>query len=459
MTLRVSIDKAGYAKGAILRNVNITIEHGKIGLVAGSSGSGKTTLLFSIVGILRLLGGFVEGEIYINGVNPLTERGLAEIPRLVGFLLQDPERQLIFPTPLDEILVTLQLMGLEDEVMVNKAIRILRNIGLNGKESTHIEDLSSGERRRLALAISTIHDPEYLILDEPSANLDPQGIFVIRELIKKYKNESKVVLISEHKVHYFRDLVDEVYVIQKGKLVKTDIGEELDVITRECKSSRTVSREPMVRASSVVLGYSHRIVLKEVNLDVGKGEIVTLVGPNGSGKTTLLKTIAGMLNPIEGRVEVFAKRTFYAPQNPDLVFVEPSVRKEILAVSRRTGISIDELIYRYPWYSEVWDMSPYILSHGQRRLLEVLIASAHGSELLLLDEPTTGLDPSNYSLLIKCIRKHVERGGSVLIATHDPRLVLDLADRVYVVSDGKIKEREKCEVVYEMIKNAGISSI
>jgi len=156
--------------------------------------------------------------------------------------------------------------------------------------------------------------------------------------------------------------------------------------------------------------------------------------------------LAGFLKPLSGSLKVLGK-TFYAPQNPDFAFVKSSVEKELIDVSKRSGVPLDRLRAVYPWLSSAAHRSPYRLSHGQRRLLSLLIAYAFGRDVMLLDEPTTGLDVNLYGDLVKMIAEAKSSGRAVVFSTHDPRLVADAADRVYLVVSGRVKEVDKCSAL------------
>jgi energy-coupling factor transport system ATP-binding protein len=272
--------------------------------------------------------------------------------------------------------------------------------------------------------------------------------------VKKWKKNGKTVLIVEHKIHYFRDLADEIYVLRGGRLEEFFVINDMLVNLPECKSTSSSVREVVLEFEGDI-GYNDTPIVRNAEFKARRGELISIVGPNGSGKTTLLKTLAGFLKPVDGEVKTFTKKYFYAPQNPDLVFIHRTVRKELESIARKTGRPLHELTLMYPWFTKMLDKSPYQLSHGQRRLLELLIAFAHGEDLILLDEPTTGLDAQLYEYVIKELRTRVSKGSTVIVATHDPRLVLE-SSRVYIMESGKIKEDDKCRVAESMFKSMGV---
>lgn len=456
MKLEAEITRAGYdEKTIMLGKVNVRAGESHVLLIAGSSGSGKTTLLLSLTGVLKhMLNGIVEGTISINGLNPLILEDFEKLPGNISVLMQDPERQLIFPTPIDELSTSLEAMGYPHVEALKQASILLNEIGLGDKVNVHVEDLSSGERRRLTLALIQVGDPPIYLLDEPSANLDPQSIALVRDTVKKWKNNGKTVIIVEHKIHYFKDLADEMYVLRGGRLEEFFVINDMLVNLPECKPTNSPEGEVILEFEGDI-GYNDTPIVKNVEFKARRGELISIVGPNGSGKSTFLKTLAGFLKPVDGELNTCTRKYFYAPQNPDLVFVHRTVMKELESIARKTGKSLHELTYMYPWFMKILDKSPYQLSHGQRRLLELLIAFAYGEDLILLDEPTTGLDAQLYEYVIRELRTRVSKGSTIIVATHDPRLVLE-SSRVYVLESGKIKEDDKCRVAESMFKSMGV---
>lgn len=453
--IHAEIKLAGFnSKHPVIVESTLRVETGRTVMVAGPSGTGKTLLLLAVTGVLKhFLNGVVEGSISLNGLNPLDYSEYTRIPSEVGFIMQDPERQIIYPTPLDEATVVLEARGYSYEEARRKAFQILGTLGLAGKAEEHVENLSGGEKKRLAIALSIIHDPRVLLLDEPSSSLDPNGVGLVKKIIAEGKKKGCSILLTEHKVEFFTDVVDEVYVLAERKIQALRKGFPVNYEKAvECREASNSSGEVVIEARGLSVGYNTPLV-RDVNMHVRRGEVVVLAGPNGSGKTTILRTLAGFIRPLEGEVKGGGRGVFYALQNPDIAFIHVSVEKELLDVSRRTGVGFEELVSMYPWFSEVRRLHPLRLSHGQRRWLTLLISYAYGSRLMILDEPTSGIDYALYNRLIELLRELKLKKRGILIATHDPRLIADVADRVYVVGDGGVREADKCSVVEAMYKS------
>ncbi|MEM2009265.1 MAG: ATP-binding cassette domain-containing protein [Thermosphaera sp.] len=463
--LNAKINEAGFTEERpIIRNINIENQGRSVTLILGESGSGKTTFLLTITGILKfLLNGYVKGEVRLRGLNPLEERDYLKLPFEIGFVMQDPEKQLVMPTPLDEAVFTLQMRGLDEDEAVKKAHYLLSQAGLLDKRNLHVENLSGGEKRKLSILLSIVHNPPFLILDEPSSSLDVEGIKLIRKLIRDYKSrDDSTVLITEHKPVLFMDLIDKAYLLERGSSKQVSIDSLLkssfvDITPHECVDFRNDENGEMVlETSSLEIGFE-KPLLRDVNLVAREGEVIALLGPNGSGKTTFLKTLAGFYRPLSGEIKIGSSaRPFYVPQFPDLLFLFKNVEKELVETSRKADLSFNQLVELIPWYPSVRSLNPHWLSHGQRRWLSIIIGYAYSRKIILLDEPTTGLDYVRFNHLKRLIRELKTKGVTFIISTHDPRLVAELADRVYVIRGQHLFEDDKCRVVENYYRELGV---
>ncbi|MGC8974885.1 MAG: ABC transporter ATP-binding protein [Thermoprotei archaeon] len=476
--LRVDIEAAGYRAGeTTLRKIKFGGGEGELILVGGASGSGKTTLLLTISGVLSsLLGGWADGSVLVRDEDILKTNSVAS--RLIGLVLQDPEKQVLMPTPLDEVLFTLENLGFSDEEALARATELLKRFGLFNKRLDHVETLSGGEKRRLSLASAISHKPYLIMLDEPTASMDPWGIREVRKFTNDLIREGNIVLIVEHKIKYFLDLADKLVLLSSGEKIAEYSGSELtsrslleklrdaniDVepvheVPREERDKKRGVGEVILTIEGLECWHnSGKPILKNVSFDVRKGEVLVLVGPNGSGKTTLLKTIAGFHKGYSGEIKLreSGKRVFYVSQTPDYMFLESTVEKELRLVSSRVGLPLEALIEKIPFYSEKKNSSPYRLSLGQRRWLSLVVAWAYKPNIILLDEPTAGLDIGFLNNLFSYIRSLSREGISFIISTHDPRVLLSLADRSLMIDGGRVREVEPYKVALMLESIAGV---
>ncbi len=481
MLLKYSIRGAGYGEGpAIIEDVSADLGEGGLLVLAGPSGSGKTTTLLAITGVLNnLLYGWVEGESWIAGINPVSPEGFDEIPTRIGAVLQDPDKQLAMPTPYSEVAFTLENLGYPEHIIREKTVEMLERLGLRNKMYAHVEDLSGGEKRRLTFASAVIHDPPLLLLDEPSASMDPWGIREVRGFISDWRRRGKGVLVVEHKLRYFLWEGARIQVYRGGRVVREleaplSRGEIrfLEEIGVDAGPPRIRRVEPpavsgrVLEARGLVIGYGENIVARDIDLYLDKGEAVAVIGRNGAGKTTLLKTLAGALDPLDGDVLLMGEKTsskqrigrvFYVPQMPDYLFITSSLEEELRETARKTGKTVEWLASHIPWYEEARRTSPYRLSHGQRRWLSIIIAYSYGAPVILLDEPSSGLDLKLFRQLAGLVEELRRSGVSFLISTHDPRVVGEMCNRAYILDRGRLSEIDRYRAVELLEKEAGLS--
>ncbi len=453
LALEARISGAGYGGTRILKGVSLRVGEGEVLAVVGRSGAGKTTLMLSVTGVLdHLMEGWTEGEVRLGNLDPLGE-GFREVPRKVGIVLQDPDRQIAMPYVIDEVAFTLRNLGLPQ----HRAWSALLRFGLAHKAYAETESLSGGEKRRLTLAASLVHDPEILILDEPSASVDPWGVGDLKRYISTAAEKGLTVLLIEHKLGFFRGVFDRVVLIEDGKSVweARSPGIEREPLERRgVDFSLRGRRRPPSDKGGVVLrvGDCHfsydGFELETGTFELREGERVALIGPNGGGKTTLLRILGGLAR-CEGEISIDG-RAFYVPQHPDYLFIRPTVEAELKDAARRGGgrpLRLPEGVGP--------GMSPYRLSHGQRRWLSLSVAHAYKPKVLLLDEPTTGLDLFLVERLMDTLWELSRSGVTVVFSTHDPRAVHSLADRVFLVHRGRVSEMEVGDAVSTMLEAIG----
>ncbi len=444
-----------------MRGVELRLDAGDVAVAAGPSGSGKTTLILAVSGALsNLLGGRVDGGVRLSGVDPLSPEGFKEVPRVLGVVLQDPDKQIAMPTPLDEVAFTLENLGYPSGEAEERALEALERFGLAGKVLDPVEALSGGEKRRLTLAAASVVEPSVVMMDEPTASLDPWSVGDVRSYVRESSRRGSSVLIVEHKLRYFLDVAGEVIVFSEGSLRARMSAERAARLSDELEAMGVDAGEPrleeprgacleeVARAEDLVVGRGGRPLIRADSLRLCRGEVVAIVGPNGSGKTTLLKTLAGGLKPLSGELRV-AGRAFYVPQTPDYTFLYPTVAEDLEDASRRGGGDPWRLLKRPEWLERVSGLHGSRLSLGQRRYTSIAIALSYSPSALLLDEPSAGLDLRLYSTLEQALRS-ASRAAAVVVATHDVRLVAGVADRVYVVRGGRLYEVDKGEAVEVM---------
>ena len=459
-------------KNAALSDVDLDIAPGERVLVLGPSGSGKSTLMGGLAG---LLGGAEEGEatgtLTVDGVAPADARGR------VGLLMQDPEAQVVLARVGDDVAFGMENMGVAREEIWPRVENSLEAVGLSVPLDHSTTELSGGQKQRLALASILAMGPGLLLLDEPTANLDPSGVAEVRAAVEAVvERTGATVVVVEHRVDVWASLVDRVIVVADGAIaadgpldeVLAQQGDALrergiwlpgDDVAAEVGPAPEVpsassDATPIARVSDLTIGYDASAPVRSgIDLTIERGVSTCIVGANGAGKSTFALTLAGLLPPLAGTVEVETSdgtrgdphewsskqllgRMSMVFQEPEYQFLASTVAEELAIGPRAAGMSEEEIA---PLVEEHMDAlglaklaraNPMTLSGGEKRRLSVATALISAPELLILDEPTFGQDRGTWLGLVRLLRAALERGVTLVSITHDPAFVAAMGQRV-----------------------------
>lgn len=447
-----------------LRDIDLDIAPGERVLLLGASGSGKSTLLHALAGVLG------EGD---DGESAGELRLTGGIP---GLVLQDPDSQVILERVGDDVAFGCENLGVPTEQIWPRVGESLAAVGLDLPLSHPTRRLSGGQQQRLALAGVLAMRPGLLLLDEPTANLDPEGVAEVRAAVARVLDRTGATLVVvEHRVSVWADLVDRVIVVGEQGLIADgtpaevfrDHGDELraagvwlpDAATPAPRRAHTAG-PTLLEAGDLAIGRERGIALRSgIDLRVTAGECLAVTGPNGVGKSTLGLTLAGLIEPIAGQVlatPALAQGAAPEPhrwrsrqlltrigtvfQNPEHQFVARTVREELAVGPRAAGIApgevdrrTDELLSRLR-LDALAEANPFTLSGGEQRRLSVATALATRPELLVLDEPTFGQDARTWGELVALCASLLDDGSAIVAVTHDAEFVHALADAEYRMS-------------------------
>ncbi len=424
-----------------LDGVDLEISSG-LTLLTGSSGSGKSTLLRVCNGLIpHFHGGVIGGSARVLG-REVVRTPTRELAREVGFVFQDPELQAVYPSVERDAAFGLENLGVARGEMLRRVGDALEMCGIAHLRSRAVGTLSGGERQRLALAGVLAMRPRLLVLDEPLSQLDPEGAAALLAALHAAVQAGTTALVAEHRHHLVLGRADRCLRMAEGRV--TACAPERPVETAPVAASRGVRVSPELswRLQQVSAGPAGVAVLHDLDLAGGTGEVVALTGANGSGKTTLLRTIAGLLPPLSGSVERCPGRIAYLPQNPSALLHRATVRSEIDWTLRRThSTGRADTVLEELGLAAVAERDPRDLSTGQRQRAALASVLAGSPALVLLDEPTRGMDGAARAALIAAVARIADRGGSAVVATHDPQLVAALATRVVDLGEGIARER------------------
>ena len=446
-----------------IRDICARVEPGQAILVRGASGSGKSTLLRCLNGLVpKSSGGRISGTVRVCGLDT-RDHPLRVLGSRVGFVFQHPEAQFILEDVESELAFGLENLGIRRDLIRRRIEEVLDQVGIAALRRRPVATLSSGERQRVALGAVLAMHPEVIALDEPTSQLDPQAAEDVLQSVSRLGGElGLTVIIAEHRIERIAPFIDRVWTLQGGCLSEADTRQALakggarppvvelamragwpslpitvgearphaDRLRPHLSQAPPDEREPgpVVRSlRGVTFTYPHAAVpvLRGIDLDLHAGEVAVLMGRNGSGKTTLLKSIAGLLRPARGRV-AGEKPVHYVPQDADLLLFRPTVREELPSAG--------------PWherFADQLDRYPRDLSTGERQQVAIAAAAA-GSPILLLDEPTRGLDPDTKRWLGDFLRGCASEGACMLVATHDVEWAARFAQRVLLLGEGEL---------------------
>jgi energy-coupling factor transport system ATP-binding protein len=469
-----------------LKEIFLEVPPGELLLIAGASGSGKTTLIRCINGLIpRSYKGEMAGRILLHG-QETQALSLARISQMVGTVLQDPERQILGTLVRNEVAFGLENLGMARPEIRQRIEQSLDYLGISILRDRQTFNLSGGEKQKVALAGVLAMRPSLLLLDEPLASLDPASAQETLAMVRRLCDEGMTVLMVEHRVEDVLSIrPDRVLFMQDGQasylgpldgLYKVVDYREIKipaplVIERaaqdaplpevhftpaasEGQPGETDQQRPLVRFENVHYSYDRQTeVLRGVNLDIHRGDVIAVLGPNGAGKTTLVKHAIGLFKPTAGRVLVNGRDTRelsvaqiantlgYVFQSPSHMLFAPTVREELAFGPTNLGHSRETIQKEVQEALEIVHLAdrgndpPLSLSFGQQKRVSIAAILAMRSRILVMDEPTAGQDYRNYMDFMDAILK-LPSFEAILFITHDVDLAVIYANRVLLVDNG-----------------------
>jgi energy-coupling factor transporter ATP-binding protein EcfA2 len=472
-----------------LDHLDWTVAEGEFAVVAGPSGGGKSTLLRCLNGLVpHLSGGQFGGSVLVDGYET-SRYGPRTLSRVTGFVFQDPDGQAVAATVEEEIAFSMEQLGVTPAIMRTRVEEMLDLLGVAGLRSRSPITLSGGERQRVAIAAAMALHPRLLALDEPTSQLDPWGADEVMAALERLNADLNVtIVVAEHRLDRLLPLMDSLTWLDGGRIrtrggldevvprlpetalpPMIKLARRLDIrpIPRTIKAfkhslngwnappapagTQAVSSAPMIESAGVEVRAGKHQLLGGIDLVARSGEIVALMGRNGSGKTTLLRTIFGFIRPDRGRVVAagldmataspaeLGARAAYLPQRSGAVLFNETVRAEIDFTARSRGSAgcADWLIESFE-LGDLLDRDPRDLSEGQRLRAALAAVLVGDPRLILLDEPTRGMDGHQKQQLASVLRELRGRGACILLSTHDVELAATLADRVVILGHGEV---------------------
>ncbi|WP_028457307.1 ABC transporter ATP-binding protein [Chloroflexus sp. Y-396-1] len=480
-----------------LRNIEVQINAGEYVLLCGASGSGKSTLVRALTGLIpHGYDGVIEGSITIDGIDTRS-RPLAEWLTTVGVVFQSPQWQLFNSTVTRELAFGLESLGCQRQVMRQRINAVAAQLGIDHLLERNPQQLSAGEQLLVALGTVLVVGARIIVLDEPFANLDGVHVAQVQAILRTLHQQGVTIIVAEHRLGLVAADTTRMIVLHAGQIaldgppadvlahdlrryhleppLPTQIGRILGLtplpLTVEALLARVDRRQlvevyqpsvmtsqrgngaPILSTDRLSYAIEQRQLLASIHLQVHAGESVAIVGANGAGKTTLIKHFNGLYRPQHGRVSVLGRDTRTTPvsvlarsvgmvfQNPDDQLFRTNVRDEIAIGARAMGVfdpaRLREVLQALQ-LEPLADRSPFALSAGEKRRLTLAAAMVIDPPILVLDEPTTGLDWPARQALTTYIREQAAAGRTIVIVTHDLDLAGTVASRWLVMAGGRL---------------------
>ena len=492
-----SLERVSYmyplAEAPALSDISVQIEEGEFLLVVGSSGAGKSTLLQVLNGLVpHFHGGVFGGHVAVAGRNPIRvgPQGMGDV---VGIVFQDPESSFVMETVEDELVFAMENWAVPPTLMRKRVEEILDVLDIAHLRQRAVATLSGGEKQRVAIAAAMTLQPRILVLDEPTSQLDPQGAEEVLIALRHLNEDLGItIVLAEHRLERVIQYADRVlYLAQGGEVTLASPREafehiplapplvelaralkwrplpltikegrrfarRLDLPPRIRPDAHTPGR-PVLQAENIWHRYGDHESLRGVSFTAREGEFIALMGRNGSGKSTLLKILTGLLRPQRGQVRVAGSATAWKTvrsledalphvglvlQDPARMLFQETVLEELRFTRRHHGLPPDDdadmALLDWLGIAHLAERDPRDLSGGERQRVAIAAILVADPRIILLDEPTRGLDYTQKRALADLLDDLTRSGRTVIMATHDVELVARTADRVLLMAEGDI---------------------
>ena len=448
-----------YPEAHGLRDVDLSVPPGSFVLVGGPSGGGKTTLAHALMGLIpQTVPAEVTGHVSVAGLDP-RQHSVARLATRVGLVFQNPASQLFNGTVAEEIAFGPRNLRLGPEEAADRVAYALEAVGCAHLRHRTVRHLSGGEQQRVAIAAVLAMRPSVLILDEPAANLDTEGVRLLVETLVRLQRQSSrekpvTLMVIEHRLAPFLPHADRLVWLAEGQVIAD--GPPAATLARLQPAPAphlpppAPSDAPLVTLQGITAGYNGRPVLRDCSFTLHQGDFAALAGPNGAGKTTLARVLAGVLRPRRGRVVWHAsrrsRRVGLLQQNPLHQLVCDTVAEEIrFSVGNRGTVGdgkidaeVDAVLAQTDLLA-LRDRPIQTLSAGQQQRAALAATLSVQPALLILDEPTVGQDRRHLIQVMDFVAELNQAGQTVLLITHDGELVERYAGQVWEVGGGGVR--------------------